>query len=422
MPWKIEDVEKHRKGLTDKQKKQWIDTANSVRLKCINDGGDENTCDAKAIRIANGSFEEGAMEKWLENQTTEVQEKFNQLLAEKKKLEEQMPKWKMEVKSGIIPLIESNTKDNIVPIKIIQPGWGSSGYYPKEVLERDGSKVFTKGVKMFWNHQTVSEEMERPEGDLNDLAGEFISNARYEENGVAGEGLYADAKIFEQYKDIVKDLAPHIGVSIRATGIAEDGEVNGEKGLVIEELLNARSVDFVTVPGAGGKVIEMFESAGRKPKENKMEKDLIEANNKIDQLEKDLLAKDSDLEKANEKIEQFNEAALLKESADFVTAELAEIEMPNLTKERLAKKLSAKPILKEDKSIDQEAFKKVIGEAVKEELEYLGKIVGSGKIEGLGESTALDDVPSFEESMAKLYESQGKSKEEAERLAKIGAK
>ena len=100
------------------------------------------------------------MDKWLEEQTEEVQEKFKSMLAEK----EHLPKWKMEIQSGVIPLIEGKGGNDIVPIKIIQPGWGSSGYYPKDVLERDGSKVFTKGVKMYWNHQTISEEYERQIG------------------------------------------------------------------------------------------------------------------------------------------------------------------------------------------------------------------------------------------------------------------
>ena len=92
------------------------------------------------------------MDKWLEGQTTEVQEKFNSILAEKKELEERLPKWKLEMKSGVVPLIEGKGKNSIVPIKIIQPGWGSSGYYPKDVLERDGPNVFTKGTKMYINH------------------------------------------------------------------------------------------------------------------------------------------------------------------------------------------------------------------------------------------------------------------------------
>lgn len=31
MPWTTKDVDRHKKGLTDKQKRQWVAIANSVR-------------------------------------------------------------------------------------------------------------------------------------------------------------------------------------------------------------------------------------------------------------------------------------------------------------------------------------------------------------------------------------------------------
>jgi hypothetical protein len=54
MPWTIADVDKHKKGLSDKQKKQWVAVANSVLAKCIKDGGTDATCAPTAIREANG--------------------------------------------------------------------------------------------------------------------------------------------------------------------------------------------------------------------------------------------------------------------------------------------------------------------------------------------------------------------------------
>lgn len=54
MPWTIKDVDKHKKGLTDKQKRQWVAIANSVRERCIKNGGDPNQCDVLAIKQANG--------------------------------------------------------------------------------------------------------------------------------------------------------------------------------------------------------------------------------------------------------------------------------------------------------------------------------------------------------------------------------
>jgi hypothetical protein len=181
-----------------------------------------------------------------------------------------------------VPLEErALQRDGTVPLKIIAPGWGSSGYYPAEVLERDGPKVFKSGLKMYWNHPTATEEAERPERDLRDLAGELVSDARWDANGPKGPGLYAQAKVFEGYKGAVEELAPHIGVSIRAVGRARAGEADGRQGAIIEQLVQARSIDYVTEPGAGGKVLQLFEAA--RPQEQ--ETPIKEAHNTAEWLE-----------------------------------------------------------------------------------------------------------------------------------------
>jgi len=59
MPWKISDVESHRKGLTDEQKKKWVKIANSVLAKCKEEGGKD--CEGKAIRIANSKFSDDTL-------------------------------------------------------------------------------------------------------------------------------------------------------------------------------------------------------------------------------------------------------------------------------------------------------------------------------------------------------------------------
>lgn len=165
-----------------------------------------------------------------------------------------------------------------VNLKLSAPGWGSTAYYPAAILERDGPRTFTRGTKMYWNHQTMREESERPEGSLNDLAAELVADARWDSNGPQGAGLYATAKVFEKFAPAVKDLKDHIGVSIRAMGLSKAGEREGRTGPVLERLLSARSVDFVTVPGAGGKVLEMFEAArdGRQIREEKADMSMTE--------------------------------------------------------------------------------------------------------------------------------------------------
>ena len=54
MPWTESDVDRFKKGLSDKQKSQWVAVANAVLKKCMENGGAEEECAKKAIIQANG--------------------------------------------------------------------------------------------------------------------------------------------------------------------------------------------------------------------------------------------------------------------------------------------------------------------------------------------------------------------------------
>jgi hypothetical protein len=285
-------------------------------------------------------------------------------------------------------------RDGTIPIKLIQPGWGSSGYYSAEVLQRDGPKVFTPKIKMHWNHPTAVEEAERPEGDLNTLAAELVTAARWEESGPAGPGLYADAKVFGAYQEAVNELAPHIGVSIRASGRAVSGEAEGRKGALIQEIAGARSVDFVTQPGAGGRIIEMFEAARSNPfrqteiptkgataVSEELQKQLQEANGRLAQVEQ-----------ANARLQ---EALVLREAQEMVGRELIKHTLPVMTQDRLAKQLSGGVLpLTEARQLDRTIFAQRITEAVQAEVTYLQTVAGygAGRIEGVGGGAASGQV------------------------------
>jgi Putative phage serine protease XkdF len=51
MPWAVEDVEAHKKGLSAKQKRQWVHVANSALKRCEEAG--KSDCEGAAIRQAN---------------------------------------------------------------------------------------------------------------------------------------------------------------------------------------------------------------------------------------------------------------------------------------------------------------------------------------------------------------------------------
>lgn len=154
-------------------------------------------------------------------------------------------------------------------IGIITPGAGSSGTYPRETIEAAGrDRVFAKGTQMFWNHATEAEDWTRPEGDLHNLVGVLAEDAHWDDE--AG-GLVAEAKIYSHWKSIVADMAEDIGVSIRASG--EVSEANGQR--VVTRLTEARSVDFVTKAGRGGRVMEVLESARLREGINDETRDLL---------------------------------------------------------------------------------------------------------------------------------------------------
>lgn len=133
--------------------------------------------------------------------------------------------------------------------------WGSSAYYPKEVLERDGSRVFTAGLAMYLNHPTQTEGYDRPERSVSDMVGKLLTDAVYE-----SDGLYADVEFYDSFVNEISEKHQDVGLSVRAHGLTEDAEMDGRYGPVLVALLAADSVDVVTKAGAGGKLTSILES------------------------------------------------------------------------------------------------------------------------------------------------------------------
>lgn len=304
----------------------------------------------------------------------------------------------VSVTTDYTPLVEKSVRrDGTTPIKIIQPGWGSSGYYPKEVLERDIPRAFPAGTQMFWNHATLTEDAERPEGDLNNLAGVIITRPQWQENGAKGPGMYADARVFGGYAQAIDEIGEHIGVSIRGSGMHEMGERDGRKGRIIKEIKSGRSVDFVTTPGAGGAIVQIFESArgGTQGKREYMEAAMSDEQLKEAQAQIATLQKEREQDRAV--MEAMRERLILSEARDFVNAALATTQLPDITKSRLARQLLSNPPIKEGR-IDQEVYTKMVETAVTEARAEITAVLGNGKITGMGSTATTPQLPKLEES------------------------
>ena len=134
--------------------------------------------------------------------------------------------------------------------------WGSSGWYGREMLERDGPQVWPAGTQVYMDHPGATEQHDRPERSVRDLAGKITTTPVYE-----ADGLYADVEFYPHVAPIIEAMWEDVGMSIRAAGTAESGERDGRTGPVITSLTEGISVDVVTRAGAGGKLVALLESA-----------------------------------------------------------------------------------------------------------------------------------------------------------------
>ncbi|WP_326646677.1 hypothetical protein OG884_18790 [Streptosporangium sp. NBC_01755] len=132
---------------------------------------------------------------------------------------------------------------------------GSSGYYPAAML-RQHAGVFRAGLPVYLDHPGVTEAYERPERSVRDLAGRLATPATYQ-----GDGLYADVEVYPHWAPVIEAMADDIGMSIRATGTVEASTQQHIRGPIVTSLTEATSVDFVTTPGAGGRIVALLESA-----------------------------------------------------------------------------------------------------------------------------------------------------------------
>jgi hypothetical protein len=352
---------------------------------------------------------------------------------------------------------------------IIESGWGSSGYYSKELLERDGAAAFPAGTHMYLNHSTMTEEYERPERDVRDMVGVLETDPH-----VVGNELKSRVKIFEHWQPVIDELAPHTGLSIRAGGHITEGEKEGKTGIIVEKIVRdpMNSVDVVTAAGAGGKLGALIESArGHQPEpdpedppeepentelEESMlsdiweslantlgdqslresrsssggkdgdpgmaeisDKELSELRESVRQTETRVSELEESKKKEEDRADRAEDALLTERGArivnEFLSADPTEGEdaIPQLPERAVARVREAAqgkgyPLTEDGKDIDKDKLIERVRKAAKEEDEYLKGGVGNG-VTSLGESAGTSSNgggdSKVEESEAKLQES-----------------
>ncbi len=354
---------------------------------------------------------------------------------------------------------ESGARPGLIDVHIIRPGWGSSGYYGEAQLRKACEMgVYPKGMLMHMDHPTRKQEADNPARPTETLAAVLAEAGHYETDGWDGPGVYSTADIRPHRREDLKWLSGKIGVSHYVDGIAEDGVApDGKKGRIITELRASpfNSVDFVTIPGAGGHSRSIAEVL-KESQSNNQRKKMTESKQLSIRLT-EILASDPEVvaeirkqEREALKIDALNEDPKnkMKESATrittletqlkearakiaegaartFVAAEVAKAKLTETASKTLTESLVKAVPLAEDGSIDTVKFGVTVTEAIKEkkaEIDAILKESGRSGIHDNGGSinTGTEaEVKKAREDLAESYVANGKTREEANRLAGI---
>lgn len=334
---------------------------------------------------------------------------------------------------AINPSSDSVLNKNEMVVTIITPGLNRSGsrYYPSDAIAEAINNGMFDGRKMFVNHASASEMRDRPERSLTDWVSTIKETWIDPQTGAA----QARIKIVQNwFGDFLKqlqenDALPDVGLSIFAQGQVQRKKVDGRLTDVVERFTRALSVDWVTEPGAGGRVDAIWESyqpARAKELEinvlntmtvtdavttlREQRPDIIEVleadNGRVEELATRVAELEAEIAERDAKLVEAAEQAAKAEQDVLVTEALTAAELPTAAADRVRASI-VEPILAEDHTLDREAAEAKVNELIEAEKAYAEQILSEARpasagrgISGLGDrhevapTTTIDKVES----------------------------
>jgi len=169
-------------------------------------------------------------------------------------------------------------------VVIMSEGLGNlrdRNFYAREAV-KSAAKVFN-GKQFYVDHPSASDEENRPERSIRDLAGYFyeceIGEIEDPDTGEPLQACFAKLKFadsepgrlaFEQMKESLayqrrfpgsKDV--YAGISINGGGVSHPATVRGMEVNMVTEIQEAFSADIVTKPARGGRFLALMQEADR---------------------------------------------------------------------------------------------------------------------------------------------------------------
>ncbi len=151
-------------------------------------------------------------------------------------------------------------------------------YYSADSLKQAVADRIFEGLPMFIDHPGSYEEQDRPERSVRDMGGwyENIGTGNREDGKLQLESdlvtipgpstqwirdLFNAALMKRERDPQSQDL---VGLSINATGVTDEMDLDGEEWHNVSRFLAGASVDVVTKAGAGGKIVALKEGMERR--------------------------------------------------------------------------------------------------------------------------------------------------------------
>ena len=261
-------------------------------------------------------------------------------------------------------------------------------YYPRTTIQ-EAAPLFAT-LKMFIDHPTDAEERAKPERSIKDWVSTIVESWYDSETGCAmGRVHIHDTFLKEKVKDPV--FRENIGLSINASGKRYMKEIDGKQMEVIEKIFAPRSVDWVTEPGARGRVAYLLESQKQEQEKDMLKtltlKELKEA--RTDLIEEAIQEAKAEAKAAQDTaIKEAVAAAIKPLQAELDSRKLVETQakvaaQTSKIKEQVeASKLPAKAKAKLVEALKAGAYEsdekltEAVKAAVTSELEYLAEAAG----------------------------------------------
>ena len=454
IPWTKKDVPKHKKGLTEEQKKKWVEIANSVLKQCKKDGGKD--CEARAIRTANskvgsssnseeqnmgtkklkapqGRFTFTSDEPLIELADNDNEGKrFSMVAYTGNEMPDIFGGWIAVDVSGIdfggrkrYPILEDHSWDKKIGVKSGKPSTENSVVKFDDIkpLSNDDAQEFVQNLEDGFPYQaSISVKPKKIE--------EVSENADAEVNGkkLKGPGVVLRASTFKEASVCVFGRDANTSVQSMSDGKEEELEVevlnfsedDSEEDVAVGNSEEENETE--NNKNSGGSDMDLSEFKEQYPELYKQFSDQLEAKDK--EIEK-LQTKNDELSNSNqelsgrldklEKAEQIRHERDLKAHAEGIKdKKLSDSTIPDRLHDKVKRYIDHNRFVDSEGKFDEESFSQKVDEEIKDWTESLSDLdlssIQSHTPAGDGYSTEDEKFDDLSDEMVSLATKDNKSK------------